>query len=105
MPHPTRVFKYTGSPFVGLFSEKNLDLPITLSPNPATDKIRFDWPAELAGQEALVLVNDAAGRLLFSKITAADGSMEIGLGGFPSGLLTLTVSTAEGHAAFPFLKN
>lgn len=95
--HPTRVFSYSGSPLVGLFRANQLDVTVSLSPNPAAEMLRLEVRGLDAGDYWLLL-NDAQGRLVQKTIvtTAADISQSLDLSGLPGGVFNLTITGATG---------
>ena len=96
--HPTRMYKYAGSPLVGLFSGLELDARVTLGPNPAADFLNVEI-AVAEPTQMLLLLHDAQGRLLDQKNLekTAHGHVRFDLGNVPNGVYTLTVSTDKGH--------
>ncbi len=103
--HTTRVFKYTGSPLVGLFSPEQLDAKITLSPNPASDVLRVSVQAQEAG-DFWILLNDAHGHLLKKEIVSGVAEFEkvLEVKNLPTGIYTLTVSSAKASLTRKFVK-
>ncbi len=103
--HPTRMYKYVGSPLTGLFSGQTLEAEISLAPNPATDQLRVQIetsePAEL-----MFLLNDAQGRLIDRKTIdkTAQGNTRFDLNSLPAGIYTLTVSSGKGYLTKKFVK-
>src|SRR5690606_24108490 len=103
--HPTRMYKYTGSPLTGLFSGKTLEAEVTFSPNPATDQLRVQIEtAEPA--EFTLLLNDAQGRLIDRKTIdkSAQGNAQFDLSTLTPGVYTLTVSSGKGYLTKKFVK-
>lgn len=96
--HPTRMYKYNGSPLVGLFSGRELDAKVTLGPNPATDFLQLQ--IEVAEpMDFMLLLHDSQGRLIDQKTTqqTAQANVQFDLSNLPVGTYTLTVSSAKGH--------
>jgi photosystem II stability/assembly factor-like uncharacterized protein len=96
--HATRMYKYSGSPLVGLFSGRELDAKVTLGPNPATDFLQLQIEVE-EPMEFRLLLHDIHGRLIDQKNTqqTAQANVQFDLSNLPVGMYTLTVSSAEGH--------
>lgn len=97
LSHPTRLYEYTGSPLVGLFSPNTLQAQISLSPNPASDVLRIQVQDAIAGDYWLLL-NDMRGQLI-KKITVTnvgDFTEEMTLRGLPAGSYLLTVTGRSG---------
>jgi hypothetical protein len=105
LDHPTRLFKYTGSPLVGLFSPETLSADISVAPNPVADvlhvSVRTDRPADYR-----ILLNDMQGRLVrhHSLRAEADFTHSLSLAGLPAGEYVLTLSSAEGKKAVKVVK-
>ena len=103
--HPTRMYKYAGSPLSGLLSGKPLDAELTVFPNPASDfasvQVKTAQPFDF-----LLLLNDAQGRLVERQVFPKTDtfSTTLDLQALPSGLYTLTVSTREGAVVRKVLK-
>ncbi len=95
--HPTRMFQYTGSPLVGLFSDKVLQADWEVFPNPATDRVQVrikeDKPAAY-----LLLVNDLQGKLILRKDWDGVDMLDLDLGACASGMYTVTLASKEGKA-------
>jgi len=96
--HATRMYKYAGSPLVGLFSGMELDARVTLGPNPASDflnvRLEVAEPAEFT-----LMLHDTQGRLIDQKNLekTVQGNAHFDLSNVPAGIYTLTVSTEKGH--------
>lgn len=96
--HATRMYKYNGSPLVGLFSGLELDARVMLGPNPTTDflnvEIQVNEPAEF-----MLLLHDTQGRLIDQKNLekAAQGNARFDLNNVLPGMYMLTISTEKGH--------
>ena len=105
LDHPTRLFKYTGSPLVGLFSVHPLQAEIKVSPNPAADVFQVHVKAEKPG-EFLLLLNDMQGRLLRRQTVSgqSDFTTSIPIADLPEGRYVLTVSCPEGHTSRTVVK-
>lgn len=103
--HPTRLFKYTGSPLVGLFSPNQLDVEVTLSPNPANDVLRIRIKTEEFA-DFWILLNDAQGRLLKKETlrSISDFEKTLEIKSLPIGIYTLTLSSAKGSVTRKFVK-
>jgi len=95
--HPTRMFQYTGSPLVGLFSDKVLQVDWDVFPNPTADRVQVrvqeDKPASY-----LLLVNDLQGKLILRQDWDGTGMLDLDLGACANGLYTLTIASKDGKA-------
>lgn len=104
--HSTRVFKYIGSPIVGLLSPTPLTAEVSISPNPATDFIQI----ELKNEEPSTywcLLNDAQGRLV-RKIAIEKTnrfSQKMDLTDLPNGIYTLTIANENSSISRQIAKN
>ncbi len=103
--HPTRLFKYTGSPLVGLFSPNKLDAEVTLAPNPASDVLRVNVQAQESG-DFWILLNDAQGVLLQKEIVSEVSEFEktLEIKNLPVGTYTLTIAGVKGSLTRKFIK-
>ncbi len=97
LSHPTRLYKYSGSPLVGLFTPEQLDAQITLSPNPAADVVKIKVQAREAG-DFWILLNDHSGKLIRKETVQGQAEFEqtFDIQSFPAGQYTITVSGKEG---------
>jgi hypothetical protein len=97
LAHPTRMFQYTGSPLVGLFSDKALVVDWDVFPNPTADhlqvRVHEDVPASY-----LLLVNDLQGKLILCKDWDGVGTLDLDLGMCPDGMYTVTLASNAGKA-------
>jgi hypothetical protein len=95
--HPTRMFQYTGSPLVGLFSDKALEVDWDVFPNPTADRVQVrvqeDKPTSY-----LLLINDLQGKLILRKDWDGVGMLDLDLGACASGMYTVTLASKEGKA-------
>lgn len=104
--HASRVFKYAGSPLVGLLSPQALDARITLSPNPVAEqlnvRVKIDQPSDF-----VLLLNDAQGRLIrrLEVSGTAELRQTIDMAALPAGVYVLTVSTPSGALSRQVSKN
>ena len=106
LSHPTRLFKYTGSPLVGIFSPNKLVADMVISPNPATDFVQV--VVQNAEPSAFwCLLNDAQGHLLRKVvIEKTDGfSQKIDLQNLPAGVYTITITSEKGSLTKQLLKD
>ena len=97
LAHPTRMFQYSGSPLVGLFSDKTLVVDWDVFPNPTADQVQVrvkeDKPSSY-----LLLVNDLQGKLILRKDWDGTGMLDLDLGACANGTYTLTLANKEGNA-------
>lgn len=93
LSHPTRVFKYTGSPLVGLSQPEKLDAAIEISPNPATDYVRIQVQAEKT-DNYWVLMNDIHGKLLRKAVISdmKNFTTTLNINDLPAGEYTITIA-------------
>ncbi len=88
------MFKYTGSPLIDAVAPAELP-GFSVSPNPASDLLRFDFAGFAAGKAVVVTLSDLAGRPVFSgKIT--DHQLDVSR--LPTGVYFLKVETEQGMA-------
>jgi hypothetical protein len=91
------MFQYTGSPLVGLFSDKTLVVDWDVFPNPAADRVQVrvkeDKPAAY-----LLLVNDLQGKLIIRKDWDGVGMLDLDLGACANGMYTVTLASNTGKA-------
>jgi len=97
LAHPTRMFQYTGSPLVGLFSDKVLQVEWEVFPNPTADRVQIHLKDEKPASY-LLLLNDLQGKLIFRKDWDGVGMLDLDLGACPSGMYTVTLASKEGKA-------
>jgi hypothetical protein len=103
--HTTRVYKYIGSPLVGLLSPGNLEAKVNISPNPTTEFVQV----EVRDAEPSIfwcMLNDAQGRLL-QKIEiekTTDFSQKMHLQNLPNGIYTVTVTSEKGSVTKHLVK-
>lgn len=96
--HPSRMYKYIGNPLVGLFSNRELEAQVALSPNPASDVLLVQ--IEVADPlDFVLLLNDMEGRLIERKTLdkTVQGNIQFDMKGLSSGVYALTVSTEKGY--------
>ena len=103
--HPTRLFKYVGSPLVGLFSPNALQAEINLFPNPALEFIELQLKVQTAS-DVLVLMHDATGNLVrqYTEKNLTDLNKVFEIKDLAPGEYSLQVSTAEGSISRKFTK-
>lgn len=101
----TQLYKYTGSPLVGLLSPNTLQAEVTLSPNPASDVLQVKVQAQDAG-DFWVLLNDAQGHLIKKETVIGVSEFEktLEIKDLTAGVYTLTVAGAEGSITRRFVK-
>ncbi|MBL7828889.1 MAG: T9SS type A sorting domain-containing protein [Saprospiraceae bacterium] len=97
LSHSTHLYKYTGSPLVGIMSPQNLHAKITLSPNPAKDVIHVRVRA-LSPDDFWVLLNDVQGKLVRKEVVsnATEFESTFQVNNLPAGSYTITVSNKKG---------
>lgn len=105
LDHPTRLFKYTGSPLVGLFSVNPIQAEISVSPNPTQGVLQLHISAEKA-TDYLLLINDMQGRLVSQQTIEgqSDFIVPINMVDLPAGQYVLTVACAEGRTSCTVVK-
>ena len=105
LDHPTRLFKYTGSPLVGLFSPAAIQAEVSIAPNPAADvfqvKVNAEQPADY-----LLLLNDAQGRLIGQQTVSGQSNFTAAfpVTGLPAGQYVLTVANSKGRKSLAVVK-
>ena len=105
LDHPTRLFKYTGSPLVGLWSPNTLNAEIVVSPNPAGDVFQIQVKSGKT-TDYLLLLNDLQGRLVLQQTVngQSDFSTTFRVADLPAGQYVLTVTSPEGLRALTVVK-
>jgi photosystem II stability/assembly factor-like uncharacterized protein len=105
LDNKTEMFSYIGGPLSGLFSQKALDVKITVFPNPTTDIVRINVDAGQVG-DFLFLVNDEQGRIVRNEVVNNVASFQhhLDLSGLAAGMYSLTISSEKGSSATKFLK-
>ncbi len=105
LDHPTRLFKYSGSPLVGLFSPAAIDAEISISPNPASDVFQVKVKSEKTA-DYLLLLNDMQGRLVRQQTVSgqSDFSTLFQVADLPAGQYVLTVANSGGRVTLAVAK-
>lgn len=105
LDHPTRLFKYTGSPLVGLLSPNPIVAEISVSPNPSSDVFQVQVKAEQPA-DFLLLLNDMQGRLVRQETVngQSDFTTIFQVADLPAGQYVLTVANATGRVAMGVVK-
>jgi len=105
LDHPTRLFKYTGSPLVGLFTANPIQAEISVSPNPSSDVFHVHVKSEKA-EDFLLLLNDMQGRLVRQQTVngQSDFTTSIQVADLPAGQYMLTVANPNGQIALAIVK-
>ncbi|HMQ48912.1 MAG TPA: T9SS type A sorting domain-containing protein [Saprospiraceae bacterium] len=104
--HPTRMYKYIGSPLTGLLSGKSLEAEVKITPNPTTNWLQVqvisDKPAP-----CLLLLNDMQGKLLERQLLdeSAQGQAQFDMSDLPAGIYTLTISQSGGFLSRKIVRN
>jgi hypothetical protein len=100
-----KMYTYEGSPLLGLFGHRELDLNFTLGPNPARDVVQLSLQAPQPGRYA-IQVNDSRGRLLSRQLTdfVTDWDTELDLSTYPAGVYTITISNDLGKTSRKVVK-
>jgi photosystem II stability/assembly factor-like uncharacterized protein len=98
--HKTKMFKYTGSPLVGLFSGKALPQDWSISPNPCVDHFNLDIKFDKT-ESYLLLINDVQGKLMYSQSFEQDGTtpVPVNFGKLSAGNYVVTLLSKEGKGA------
>lgn len=98
--HKTQMFKYTGSPLVGLFSGKTLTQDWSISPNPCVDHFNLEIKSDKT-ESYLLLINDVQGKLMYSQSFEQDGTtpVPVTFGKLSAGNYVVTLLSKEGKAA------
>lgn len=104
--HTTRVFKYNGSPLVGIFSPSSLNAEVKIGPNPATEWVQLDVSGT-APEDYWVLLNDRNGHLVqkFEVTSTTSFSQKIPLEKLPSAPYSITISSKKGSSTWQILKH
>ena len=105
LDHPTRLFKYTGSPLVGLFSPNTVEAAISVSPNPASDVFQVKVSAEKTA-DFLLLLNDMQGRLVRQQTVSGQSNFTstFQVADLPAGQYVLTVANSKGQMSLSVVK-
>jgi hypothetical protein len=91
------MFQYTGSPLVGLFSDKALQVDWDVFPNPTADRVQVRLQEEKSAAY-LLLVNDLQGKLILRKDWDGVGMLDLDLSACASGMYTVMLASNEGKA-------
>jgi photosystem II stability/assembly factor-like uncharacterized protein len=102
---PAQVYRYTGDPISGIFSQQPLEAEVLLYPNPASQAIFLKVNAPQTS-DFTVLLNDPQGRLLrkMNFQDLATLTVSIPIADFVPGNYWLTVSNPEGSVTKQFIK-
>ncbi|MBL7807071.1 MAG: hypothetical protein JNN28_04625 [Saprospiraceae bacterium] len=101
----TRVFKYNGSPLVGIISPAYLNAEVIIGPNPATDWVQVNINGSLP-EDYWILLNDQNGRLI-QKIdikSTINFSQKLQLEKLAPAAYSITVSNKKGSNSWQLLK-
>ena len=104
--HPTEyVYKYIGSPLLGLLKHKPIDISMTLYPNPASDHLKLNISG-IQPTDYWILINDLSGHLIFKTEITNEASFEkiIDVSTLAKGSYIITVSNSQGMQTQKFLK-
>ena len=98
--HKTKMFKYTGSPLVGLFSGKTLPQDWSISPNPCVDHFKLEIKSDKT-ESYMLLINDVQGKLVYTESFVQDGTtpVPVNFGKLSAGNYVVTLLSKEGKAA------
>jgi len=98
--HKTQMFKYTGSPLVGLFSGKTLLQDWSISPNPCVDHFNLEIKSDKT-ESYMLLINDVQGKLVYTESFVQDGTtpVPVNFGKLSAGNYVVTLLSKEGKAA------
>jgi len=98
--HKTQMFKYTGSPLVGLFSGKTLTQDWSISPNPCVDHFNLEIKSDKT-ESYMLLINDVQGKLVYTQSFVQDGTtpVPVNFGKLSAGNYVVTLLSKEGKAA------
>jgi len=92
--HPA-LFKYTGSPLVGVEHTGETLTEFTISPNPVADILRFDFEGSAGNGRILATLSDVSGHPVFS---GEIFEKRLDVTRLPAGIYFLKVETADGWA-------
>ena len=100
-----KFFTYSGSAFVGLFSEKTLNVTFRTFPNPTSDALNIKIN-DLENTDNILLINDLEGELLVKKEYKDISNLEenIDVSNFPNGIYTITISNKNGSYSQKIIK-
>lgn len=96
--HPTRMYKYIGSPLTGLLSGKSLQAEVKVIPNPTSNWLQVQIISDKQAPYVLLL-NDMQGRLLERQLLdeSAQGQAQFDMSNLPAGIYTITISQENGY--------
>jgi hypothetical protein len=94
----TRIYRYVGSPLVGLFSQ--LPLPhasLSMTPNPGSSSSVINFKSAV-GNDYRILVHTMQGQLMYSADHHASSNIthRMNMEGWPAGMYTVTITSKEG---------
>lgn len=96
------IYKWNGNLTPALEKPVAPAMRLSLSPNPATDLLQFDFEGFSAARGALAELMDAQGKTLWSKQVF---EKTLSLVDLPEGAYVLKISTDQGSLSTPFIKH
>jgi photosystem II stability/assembly factor-like uncharacterized protein len=96
-PNELKMFSYSGSPLIGLFSEKTLDVTVKIFPNPSVDFVNIKI-SNLENTDNTLLINNLQGELIFKKSFQNVNSIDenLNFSDFPNGIYMVTITNKNG---------
>ncbi len=106
--HPTRkgkMYSYAGSPLLGLFGHRDLNVTLTVGPNPTRDVVELSLEGPQPSRYAIQL-HDSQGRLLSQQATEVVTSYHtrLDLSSYPAGMYSVTISNESGKTSRTLVK-
>lgn len=100
---PFNMYKYSGNPITGTFTNKSIDAKIEISPNPTINEfvVNIDLPSS---EEFVILLNNINGQLISKMDANSNGDYSFDLSAYPSGTYILTLTTQKGYLTKTILK-
>ncbi len=92
-----KMYSYAGSPLLGLFGHRDLNLTLTLGPNPTRDVVELNLEGPVPSRYA-IQVNDSQGRLLSQQMTdfVTVWNTQLDLSAYAAGIYSVTISNEFG---------
>lgn len=100
-----KMYSYAGSPLLGLFGHRDLNVTLTVGPNPTRDVVELSLEGPRPSRYAIQL-HDSQGRLLSQQSTEVVTSYhtQLDLSSYPAGMYSVTISNESGKTSRTLVK-